>query len=179
MCALSRAQKTEWVQTYQTSLRDCKMAFLLEYQGSKMADLESLRGQLRKSGSTMMVIKNRLLKKAIEKSPFAKFDAHLEGPLALVSSSGDIVAPVKVVYPLLSAEEKKFKLRAAISVESPEILTYEQFSTLAKLPSREEMMGKIMGSMLVPVRNLMGVLTAVPRNLVYLLSQVSQKEEKT
>ena len=178
MCALSRSQKTEWVQAYQSSLRDCKMAFLVEYQGSKVSDMESLRKQLRQSGSSMMVIKNRLLKKAVEGSPFSKFDGHLQGPLALVSSKADMVSPVKVVYPYLFDEDKKFKLRAAISGESAEILTHEQFSTLAKLPSREEILAKIMGSLLAPVQNLVSVLSAVPRNLVYLLSQVSQKQEQ-
>lgn len=177
MCALNRAQKTELVDKYRSVMSDCKMALLLEYTGSKVSDLDPLRAKLRASQSSFMIIKNRLFKKAIEGTHFEKLGDNLTGPLALVTSKDNIVDPAKTTEPVISDESTKFRLHGAISFESPELLSAQQFMTIAKLPSREELLAKMMGSMRAPIQNFVSVLSAVPRNLVYVLSQLSKQKE--
>jgi large subunit ribosomal protein L10 len=176
--ALSRNQKQSVVKKYSESLQDCRMAFLVEYSGITIPQTDKIRVKLDENKSSMMIVKNRLLKHAIKGTHFEKFGEHLQGPLALVTSKEDMVSPTKAIYPFITDKELPIKLRVAINFESPDPISEAQFTTIAKLPSREELLAKVLGSMMAPIQNVVGVLTAVPRNLVYALSQVSQQKKE-
>lgn len=179
MCALSRSRKTEIVEKYRSIFNDSKMLLLSEFSGSKMSDLTSVREELRQKSASFAVIKNRLFKIALKGTKFEKLSEHLKGPLALVSSSTDMVSAPKVMDHYFDDDEKKFKLRIAIDGETGELLFEKEVKTLARLPSREVLVAQVMGSMMAPMQNLVNVLSATAKNLVFTVSQVENKKKES
>ncbi len=177
MCALSLEKKSEIIKSYQTALENAKMAILTTYSGSSVQQFDMVRSELREQGAKVFVVKNTLLKRAVEGTHFEKFSDELDGPLALVASDEDMVGPSKVMDKCFTDEVFKFEFKAAIGEDSEELLAVADIQALAKLPSREVLLGRLAGSLVSPIRGVMGVLQALPRNLVYALSQISKKSE--
>lgn len=177
MCALSVARKSKLIDQYSQSLEGAKIGMLTGYSGCTVDKIEEVREKLRKEKSKFIVLKNTLFKIAVKDTEFKELGKHIQGPVALVVSSEDVVGPAKVLEPYFSDDESKFRYVAAIGGVHHEPFTIEQIRTLAKLPSRDVLLGKCLGSMQAPLRNLMGVLQAIPRNLVSVLSQVSSQSK--
>jgi large subunit ribosomal protein L10 len=177
MCALNVSKKAELIEQYKTILKDAQIAILAEYSGSKVQKVDEIRKKLKEEKAGYCVIKNTLFKMAAKGSRFESLIEEAKGPLALVTSSMDIVGPAKVMDAVFSDEETKYKFRAAVGGTNYEKFSEKHIKALAKLPSREVLLSKFLGSLRAPAQNLLGVLQAVPRNLVSVLSQVSKKSE--
>jgi len=171
---LKRSVKEHIVAELHEKLKDVKLAVLTDYSGIKVKDITNLRNDLRKAESEFRVVKNNLLSIALKDTEFLPLDDHLKGPRALMMNFGDVVEPTKI---LVEFAKKNVKLEIEAGVLNGKLLTREQISALAELPSREVLLGKLL-SLLVGVQTqLVTVLSAVPRGFVQVLEAHRQNKE--
>ncbi len=151
-------------------------AIVAEYRGLTVASLTELRKELRKANAEFRIVKNRVAKKAVlGKAESAKDLADsLKGPVGIAFLYGDAAAGAKA----LSEFEKNnelFKIKAGV-MESKK-LTAADVKAIASLPSREVLLGQIVGLLVSPHRGLLGVFNAVPRSLVQVINQIKEKKQ--
>jgi large subunit ribosomal protein L10 len=170
---LNKNSKEQLVAELASKLADAKAAFLADYRGLDVEQVNTLRGELRKAGVEYQVVKNTLLKLAARNTGAACLEPHLQGPTAIAIAGDDPVAPAKVLAGFAKANDK-FELKGAAL--DGKLLSIEDIKALAELPSREELLAKMLGSMGAPVSNFVGVLAAVPRSLVQVLSAIQDQK---
>jgi large subunit ribosomal protein L10 len=153
---MDRAQKAETVEALKGIFAKAGVVVISHYSGLSVADMEALRGRLRRSGAGLKVVKNRLVKRALEGSERAK-GAHLfEGPTAIAFSADPIAAPkIAVAY---SKEKDRFVLRGGFMGAT--LLNAAEVQALAALPSLDELRGKLIGLIQAPATKLAGILQA-------------------
>jgi len=100
-------------------------------------------------------------------------DSHLKGPVAWADSSNDPVAVAKAMTEFAKDNEK---LKIKIGYMDGKVLSLQTIKQLAALPSREVLLGKMLGSLMAPATNLANVLAAIPRQLVTVLSAIKDKK---
>ncbi|MDO9515961.1 MAG: 50S ribosomal protein L10 [Syntrophales bacterium] len=163
---MNKSAKERIVAELHEKLKDVKMAVLADYSGIKVKDITDLRNELRKAESELKVVKNNLLSIALKDTEFLPLDDHLKGPRALMMNFGDVVEPTKI---LVEFAKKNDKLEIWAGVLDGKLLSREQISALAELPSREVLLGKLLSVMVGAQTQLVTVLSAVPRGLVQVL----------
>ncbi|MCI9103914.1 MAG: 50S ribosomal protein L10 [Lachnospiraceae bacterium] len=133
-------------------------AVVVDYRGLTVEQDTILRKQLREAGITYKVYKNTLIKRAVEGTAFAALDPHLEGPTALAVSKTDATAPARALAKFAKTADK-LELKAGV-VEG----TYydaKGIQVIATIPSREELLGKLLGSIQSPITNFARVLNQI------------------
>jgi len=150
-------------------------AVVAEYRGLKVEDLTRLRVELRKAKAEFKVIKNRIARKAITDSvpDSAAITSSLKGPIGVVYCYGDAAQAAKACVEF-EKENPNFVVKAALM--DGQALKTSDLKVLADLPSRDVLMAKLLGTLLNPHRNLVGVLAAVPRDLVQVISAIRDKK---
>lgn len=132
---------------------------MAEYSGIEVASLTKLRAQARKSGVYLRVLKNTLVRRAVEGSPFADLAAHMTGPL-IYSISADPVAAAKVLHDYAKTDAK-LVLKAGCYAGT--ILDKAGVQALASIPSRDELLAKLAGLMKAPMAGFAVVLGALAK----------------
>ena len=129
-------------------------AVIVDYRGLTVEQDTQLRKKLREAGVTYKVYKNTLIKRAAEGTEFAALEPQLEGPTALAVSKEDATAPARILAEFAKTAPK-LELKASI-VEGN---YYDQAGTqvIATIPSREVLLGKLLGSIQSPITNLAGM----------------------
>ena len=133
-------------------------AVLVDYRGLTVEQDTALRKQLREAGVSYKVYKNTLIKRAAEGTAFAALDPDLEGPTALAVSKADATAPARAIAKFAKTADK-LELKAGV-VEG----TYYDangMQVIATIPSREELLGKLLGSIQSPITNFARVLSQI------------------
>ena len=160
-------------------LASAKGVVLTGYKGLTVAQDTELRRELREAGVSYHVVKNTMLRLAAKEAGVEGLDEHLEGTTAFAFSTEDAVAPAKVICGFI----KKNKLEDAevltvkVGMVEGKVIGVDEVKALAALPSREELIAKLLGSMNAPSSNTLNVLQGVIRNAVYVLDAIrSQKE---
>ena len=138
-------QKEEEVSKLAEKLKDAKLVLLTDYRGITVEDVTSLRNDLRNANSEYKVIKNNIVKRALQSNGENGLDSVLEGPTAVVIGEEDYLAPLKAIYNFAKNNEF-YKIKGGI-VEG-KVLSVEELITLAKLPSRQELLGMLAGALL-------------------------------
>ena len=133
-------------------------AVVVDYRGLTVEQDTKLRKQLREAGVSYKVYKNTLIKRAAEGTEFAALDPHLEGPTALAVSKDDATAPARIL-----AEFAKTAPKLELKASVVEGTYYDQAGTqvIATIPSREVLLGKLLGSIQSPITNLARVLNQI------------------
>jgi len=170
---MNREEKSQAVNALKERFKSAAVTLLAEYQGLSVSDLTKLRQELRKNDAELKVLKNTLAGLAIkgtEMEPLAKL---FVGPTAVVTSLKDPVTPAKVLVKFVKDFEKA-KIKGGFL--SGKVMAPADIDTLSKLPSREEMLSKLLGSMLAPAQNLVNVMSAMPRKLVTVLAAIRDKK---
>ena len=139
------AAKEEAVKKLSTDLKDSKLVLLVDYTGTTVEEDTKLRKDLRGVNSTSTVIKNNIIRRALEANDVKDLAEGLEGPTAIITSKEDYLSALKVAYKFSEAHEN-YKLKGGI-VEG-EVKTADEIKVLAKLPSREELLSSLAGSLL-------------------------------
>lgn len=170
---LDKNSKQQLVSELAQKLASAKTAFLADYRGLTVEQVSKLRGELRQAGVEYRVVKNTLLRLASKETDIACLDSFFEGPTAIAIAGDDPVAPAKILSEFAKANDK-FALKAA-ALEG-KVLSIEGIKALAELPSREVLLGKMLGSMNAPVSNFVGVLAAIPRSLVQVLAAIQDQK---
>ena len=146
------------VQAIADDVKDAASVVLVDYRGLTVAQDTELRKQLREAGIIYKVCKNTMMKRAFEGTDFAQLDEYLEGPSAIAISKDDATAPARILAKF-AKDAKALELKAGV-VEG-EKYDAAGLAELAKIPSREELISRLLGSMQSPITNLARVLNQI------------------
>ena len=141
-----------------SKVKDARAAILVDYRGLTVEQDTQLRRLLREAGVEYKVYKNTMMKRAFEGTDFAQLDPHLDGPSALALSTDDVTAPARV---LSKFAEKAKTLEFKGGVVEGTYYDAAGLSELAKIPSREELLSRLLGSMQSPIANFARVLSQI------------------
>jgi large subunit ribosomal protein L10 len=140
-------------------LADAQTVVVAEYKGIGVAQLTRLRAQARKSGVYLRVLKNTLVRRAVSGGPFESLAAHLSGPL-IYGISQDPVAAAKVLNDFAKTNDKMV-LKAGCHAGT--LMDKAGVQALAAIPSREELLARLLGVMQAPVSGFAIALAALAR----------------
>ena len=138
-------QKEEVVKKLAEKLKDAKLVLLTDYRGITVDDVTKLRNTVRDTKSEYKVIKNNIIRRALDANGEKELDSVLEGPTAVIIGEEDYVEPLKAIYKF-SKDNEFYKIKGGI-VEG-KVMSVEELTTLAKLPSRQELLGMLAGALL-------------------------------
>lgn len=138
-------QKEEEVKKLAERFKTAKVILLTDYRGINVSDVTNLRTDLRNVNAEYKVIKNNIVKRALNVNGESGLDSLLEGPTAVVIGDEDYLEPSKVIYNFTKANDF-YKIKGGII--DGKVMTAEEIITLAKLPSRQELLAKLAGSLL-------------------------------
>lgn len=170
---MNRTEKTQAVEDLKQSFQKSGVTLLADYQGLKVSEMTKLRQELRKSSAELKVLKNTLASLALKDTEMAGLAQHFVGTNAVILSQGDPVTPAKILVKF-AKEFEKAKIKGGFL--SGKLLSAAEIEALSKLPSREEMLSKLLGSMLAPAQNWVNVLSAVPRQVATVLAAIRDKK---
>ena len=172
---LTRSDKEQLLEEYTEGLAKAPHVFLLGYQGIKVPQVTELRARVRQSGGEYVVVKNTLALRAIDSQALDQLKEHFVGPTAVVFSQNDPVAVAKALTDY-AKDVPAVKFKAGL-VEGRAIAA-DQIKDIASLPSREELIAKLLFLLQSPVTRFARVLAAVPQSFVSVLDQVRKKKEE-
>ena len=138
-------QKEEEVNALAEKMKEAKIVLLTDYRGITVTDVTELRTKLRASNSEYRVIKNNITRRALEQAGYEWIEELLEGPTAVVLNNEDYLEPAKAIYEY-AKENDFYKIKGGII--DGKVMTAEEIITLAKLPSRETLLGMLAGALL-------------------------------
>ncbi|HOX96707.1 MAG TPA: 50S ribosomal protein L10 [Candidatus Woesebacteria bacterium] len=156
------------------SLAESKAVILTEYAGLTVAEQNILRAEAEKTNSSFFVTKNNLLRLALKdksKELADTLDSFLNGPTAVLFGA-DAVSAAKT---LTKFQEDHDKLKIKTGIMDDKVITIADISALSKLPSYEELLGKLMAQLQAPAQGLVRQLSAPMQNLVYGLDALKTK----
>ena len=133
-------------------------AVVVDYRGLTVAQDTELRKQLREAGVTYKVYKNTMIRRAAEGTAFAALDPHLEGPTAIAVSKTDATAAARI---LAEFAKKADKLEIKGGVVEGNYYDAKGMQVIATIPSREVLLGRLLGSMQSPIANFARVLNQI------------------
>lgn len=170
---MNREEKKQEVQELRQRFQKASLTLLADYKGLKVNEMNQLRRELRSNGAELRVIKNTLAKIAIGETDLKPLEAYFQGTIAVVTSVSDPVGPAKV---LVKFQKEFEKPQIKVGFLSGNLMKSAQVEALSKLPSREELLSNLLGSMNAPAQNLVNVLSAVPRQFATVLAAVRDKK---
>ena len=145
------AKKQEEVSKLAEKIKNAKLVILTDYRGITVQDVTELRAHFRKSNSEYTVIKNNIIRRALAECKIEGLDDVLVGPTAILMDDNDYLAPAKTLYNYTKKNDS-YKIKGAIL--EGKVISVEEIIELAKLPSREELLSKLAGSLLGTISKL-------------------------
>ena len=145
------AKKQEEVSKLAEKIKNAKLVILTDYRGITVEDVTKLRADFRKSNSEYSVIKNNIIRRALAECKIEGLDDVLVGPTAILMDDNDYLAPAKTLYNYIKKNDF-YKIKGAIL--EGKVISVEEIIELAKLPSREELLSKLAGSLLGTISKL-------------------------
>ena len=167
--------KAAVVEEMKEKLQSAQGAVFVGFSGLSVADVTKLRRKFREGGVEYKIVKNTLTRIAADELGFNDLDAVLEGPTAIAYSAEDTVAPAKILKDFIK-ETKTEALTVKAGIADGQVIDAAAVEALASLPSREELLAKLVGSMQAPISGLVNVLQGNIRNMVYVLDAVRAKK---
>ena len=152
------AQKEKEVAELAEKIKDSKIVLLTDYRGISVEQVTNLRADLRKSNSEYKVIKNNITRRALAKCDYEGLDEMLVGPTAVIMNNEDYLEAAKAIYNF-AKENKFYQIKGGI-IEG-KVMSAEEIITLAKLPSKETLIGMLAGALLGSISKLAVALNEV------------------
>jgi large subunit ribosomal protein L10 len=172
--SLNLEGKKEVVAEISARLANAQAVVLAEYRGLPVEKITQLRAKARASGVYLRVLKNTLARRAVQGTPFEKLADQMVGPLAY-GISDDPVSAARVLHAYAKDNDKLVIKGGAMPNQ---VMSAKEVGNLAMLPSREELLAKLMGTMQAPVTKLVQTLNEVPSKFVRTLAAVRDQKEK-
>ena len=172
---LSLEQKQATVSEVQTRLAGAQAVIVAEYRGLNVERVTQLRSKARKSGVYLRVLKNTLARRAIKGTPFEKLSEQMVGPL-MYGISQDPVAGAKVLSEF-AKENEQFVIKAGAMPNA--VMSVQEIKALAQLPSREQLLAMLLGTLQAPMAKLVRTLNEVPGKFVRTLAAYRDKQSGT
>lgn len=171
---LNLSQKKDLVARVATQLAEAQITLLIDYKGLDVQKITRLRYELRQAGASMEVVKNTLLNLASKNTDAALMADFYKGPTAVVTSATDPVGPAKILVDF-AKDNEKLEIKAAVF--GGRLLETEEIKALAKMPSKEELLGKLVYTLNAVPTSFVNVLAGVPRGLVNVLNGFKDQKE--
>lgn len=171
--SLNLEEKKAAVAEISAQVAGAQAIVLAEYRGLEVGAMTELRKKARASGVYLRVLKNTLARRAVAESPFKGLSDQMVGPLAY-GISRDPVAVAKVLYEFAKGNEK-FVIKAGAMANT--VMSPKQVADLAKLPSREQLLATLVGTMQAPVVKLVRTMNEVPGKFVRALAAVRDQKQ--
>ncbi len=172
---MKKEEKIDLVGTLHADIERASALFVTDYMGLNVEEITKLRDGIRGAGGTYQVVKNTLLKRAIQETTAHAVEDLFIGPTAIALSQGDPVALAKALVAFAKANDK---LEVQGGVLGERVLSVRDIQELATLPGREVLLAKMLGSMNAPVSNFVGVFAAMLRQLVYVLKAIEEQKNQ-
>lgn len=171
---MNKTEKAEIIEQIKDIVNKSSGIFLVDYRGVTVEDINKLRSSFRKEGVTYKVFKNTLFKKALEQMKgFEKFNEQLVGMIGVAFAGDNFVAPAKIIKKYFD-DKQKFSFKGCY-IEST-FYGADQLNTIASMPTKEEIIAGIIGSVASPATGIVGAINAVMRDLVYVIDEVAKKK---
>jgi len=171
---LNISQKKDVVNRLSTQLADAEITILIDYKGLDVLKMTELRAKLREAGVQIEVVKNTLLTRAAKGSDSDLMNDFYKGPNAIVISAEDPVAPAKI---LVDFAKDNDKLEIKAGTLAGKLLTVEEITQLAKMPSKEELLTTLVCTLNAVPTSFVTVISGVPRAFVNVLSAIKDQKE--
>ena len=169
----NRQQKAEAISAFSEGIGSATNAFVLDFKGITVPQVTELRKQIRETGSEYIVIKNTLALIAVKDTPLTKLTGQFSGMTAVAYNRTDAVALAKVLTKF-AKEVPTVQFKGAML--AGEVLPASEIQNIANLPSREELLGKLLYLMQHPIRGLAVVLNGTIRNFAVVLDQIAKQK---
>ena len=141
-------QKKEEVKNLAEKMKEAKLILLTDYRGINVVDDTDLRRNLRNINATCNVIKNNITRRALKEIGIEGLDETLEGPTAVIMANDDYLAASKEIYNFTKTHDF-YKIKGG--VVDGKVMTADEIITLAKLPSREDLLSMLAGALLANI----------------------------
>ena len=141
-------QKKEEVTKLANEMKEAKLVLLTDYRGINVDDVTKLRTELRNANAKYTVIKNNITRRALAEAGIEGLENELEGPTAVIMSNDDYLEPAKAIYNFTKNNDY-YKIKGGV-VEG-KVMTAEEIITLAKLPSKEQLLSMLAGALLANI----------------------------
>jgi large subunit ribosomal protein L10 len=164
--------KVELVGQIRENLDAADAVWVVDYRGLTVKQAEDLRAKIREQGATFKVYKNSFAERAFADLELPSLGTILEGPSAFVFVSGDPVASAKTLKGFAKENEN---LEVKGGILNGEVVTAEQVKAIADLPSRDELIAKLIGSIRSPLAGIVQVLNGPASKLVRTLDAIAEK----
>jgi large subunit ribosomal protein L10 len=170
--AMNRSEKVAVVEDIGATVADAQAIIVAEYRGLEVEAMTQLRRQAREAGVYLRVLKNTLARRALAGTPFEVLVDQLVGPL-IYSISSDPVACARVINDFAKGNQKLVPKAGAMGNS---LMDVEAVKALATMPSREELIAKLLGTMQAPIATFVRTLNEVPGKFVRTLAAVEKQK---
>jgi len=170
----TKAQKQKDLEALTEHFKNAKAAMVVGFQGMTVAKDQDLRNQLREAGVSYEVVKNTLARKAAEGTALEAATDQFKGVTAVALSNEDPVSLSKAIAKFSKANPDIFKFKVGI-VEG-KVVALADVEAIASLPSKEELISKVLFLINCQAQRLVTVLSAVPRNLAIVVKQIGDQK---
>lgn len=172
---LSLEQKQAMVSEVAAKLAGAQAVIVAEYRGLNVDRVTQLRVRARKSGLYLRVLKNTLARRAVQGTPFERLTEQMSGPL-MYGIASDPVAGAKVLSEF-ARENELFVIRGGAMPNA--VMSAKDIKALALLPSRQELLAKLVATLQAPIANLVRTMNEVPAKFVRTLAAVRDSQPTT
>ncbi|HQT81748.1 MAG: 50S ribosomal protein L10 [Ferrovum sp. 37-45-19] len=173
--SLNLEEKKAVVAEVAGQVANAKSIILAEYRGMEVSDMTVLRAKARASGVYFRVLKNTLVRRAVTDTPFSMLSDHMIGPL-VYGISDDPVAAAKVLHEFSKQNDKLIIKGGAMANY---VMSAKEVANLASMPSRDELIAQLMGTMQAPVAKFVQTLNEVPAKFVRGVAAVRDQKQAT
>ncbi len=171
---LTRQEKKALVDDLSKNLQETKTSVVCDYKGLTVSEVSELRKSLRENNASMRVIKKTFAQLAFSKAKIELDVRGIKGQIAVIYGGDDEVCSSRSAFDF-SKNNKAFKIRAG-SLEGKAI-TVKEITNLAKLLTKEQLLGQVVGTIKAPIAGFIGVLKGNLRNVVYTLDTIKGSRE--
>ncbi|MBR1837052.1 MAG: 50S ribosomal protein L10 [Kiritimatiellae bacterium] len=168
-----RPEKISAIREIDEFVKNSGYCFILNYGGLTVEQLSALRVELGKHESTLKVVKNTYLAKALEDKGWTQLETVLSGPTALVAGAGDPAEVAKAVVAFLKKNEQASVKGAQLEDQT---LDAAQVKQLSELPGKDAMRAKLLGTLNAPATDMVRVLAASLKSVLYVLKAKAEKD---
>ena len=173
---MDRTSKEELIGTLNGIFNSAQVGLLVDYRGLTVSEMTDLRRKLYESSSQIRILKNRIAKIAIRETPFAELEGALTEPRALVYGD-DPVGPAKIISEFVKKSDKMSYISGAlVTPTGVSLLDANRMNALGNLPSREELLVKMLFVMKAVQTNFVRTLNEIPASFVRVLAAVAEKK---
>lgn len=161
------------------ALKKSDAVIIVEYRGLTVKKISEVRRLIRKAGGEMKVSKNTLMRIALQECGMVQAPEYDFGPNGYVISYGDAAAVAKAVRDFAKEKGNEALVVKGAILGGQQVLNQQQVFALADLPSKDQLIAQVVGTIAAPLRGLVTVLSGPQRNFVTVLSQIKDKKEET